>query len=198
MIAMHDRFIITPLNDEKFITEKQIGDRKMIINTSIEHAEYVDRIGVIVSLPLDYDGVAMVGDHVVVQHNVFRTYFDGQGLTRESDSHIYDNLFQVMPELIYLIIRGEEIISVDDYCFVKPIVEMKKWIGEVEVQHQGFIKYSNDYLKSIGIESGNKIAFETDSEYEFNILGEKLYRMRNECILAKLNNDDNLLLVNNS
>src|SRR6188768_2255081 len=137
MLKMTDRFLVSPLNNEKFITEKQVGDKKLIINTSIEYAENVNRIGVVESLPLEYNGVVKVGDHVVVQHNVFRTYFDGQGLTRESDAHIHGDLFQVMPELIYLIIRGDEIISVDDFCFVKPIIETKKWIGDVEIEHQG-------------------------------------------------------------
>jgi hypothetical protein len=50
--------------------------KTLIINTSIENAKDVNRIGV--ALPLNYEG-NIVGDHVVVQHNVFRTYFDGSG-----------------------------------------------------------------------------------------------------------------------
>lgn len=186
MYRMPDRFIVSPLNNEKFITEKTVGDKKLIINTSIENAKDVNRIGVVESLPLNYEGNILVGDHVVVQHNVFRTYFDGKGLTRESDSHISGNLFQVLPELIFLIIRGEEKIGVDDFCFVVPIVEDKKWIGKVEEKHQGIIEYSNNFLESIGVFPGDKIAFKEDSEYEFIIEGKKLYRMRNNCILAKL------------
>jgi len=187
MFRMPDRFIVSPLNNEKFITEKQVGDKKMIINTSIEHAKDVNRIGVVQSLPLNYEGEIVVGDSVVLQHNIFRTFFDGQGLTRESDAHITGNLFQVLPELIYLIIRGEKRIPVSGYCFVEPIIENKKWIGDVELQHQGIVKYSNDFLESIGVFSGDKIAFKTDSEYEFIINNERLYRMRTNCILAKLN-----------
>lgn len=187
MYRMPDRFIVSPLNNEKFITEKVVAGKKMIINTSIESAKDVNRIGVVESLPLNYNGIIEVGDRVIVQHNVFRTYFDGKGLTRESDSHIEGNLFQVLPELIFLIIRNGEIIAVDNFCFVAPIVEEKKWIGKIELEHQGVIKYSNKILESIGVFAGDKIAFKVDSEYEFNISGEKLYRMRNNCILAKLN-----------
>lgn len=186
MIRTTDRFIVSPLNDEKFITEKEIDGKKIIINTSIEHAKDVNRIGVVQSIPLNYTGEIRLGDHVVVQHNIFRTFFDGQGLTRESDFHIKDNLYYVLPELIFLIIRGNEKISVDNFCFIKPIIENKKWIGEVEIEHQGFVKYTNDYLKSMGINEGDKIAFNVDSEYEFILDGEKLYRMRNNSILAKL------------
>ncbi len=186
MIRTTDRFIVSPLNNEKFITEKEVNGKKIIVNTSIEHAKDVNRIGVIESVPLNYEGEIKVGDHVVVQHNIFRTFFDGQGLTRESDFHIQDNLYYVLPELIFLIIRGDEKIAVDGFCFIKPIVENKKWIGEVEIEHQGMVKYTNNYLKSIGVNEGDKIAFNVDSEYEFVLEGEKLYRMRNNSILAIL------------
>lgn len=183
---MPDRFIVSPLNNEKFVTEKKVGDKKLIINTSIEHAKFSNRIGIVQSLPLLYEGNIQVGDQVVVQHNVFRTYFDGQGKTRESDNYIKENLYQVLPELIFLIIRGEEIISVDHFVFVEPIVEEKKWIGAVEQQHVGIVKYSNKLLEESGVFSGDKIAFKTDSEYEFIINDQRLYRMRTRNILAKL------------
>lgn len=185
-MRMPDRFIVSPLNGEKFINTKQVGDKTLITNTSIEHASNVNRIGVVISLPLNYEGNILVGDHVVVQHNVFRTYFDGRGLTRESDAHIKDDLFQVLPELIYLIIRGDEKIAIDQYVFIAPIIEEKKWIGAVEQEHVGIVVYNNEILKKQGIESGDKIAFKQDSEYEFNIFDQKLYRVRTSSIMAKL------------
>jgi len=168
------------------LPQKKIRDKNLIINTSIENAKDVNRIGVVVSVPLDYEGNIKIGDNVVVQHNVFRTYFDGQGVMRESDFHIKDDLFFVQPELIYLIIRDGEKISVDYYCFVEPIFEEKKWIGKVERQHVGKVKYTNDVLSRLGIENGSIIAFKEHSEYEFQIEGELLYRMRTNCILAEL------------
>lgn len=183
---MPNRFIVSPLNGEKFINTKQVGDKTLITNTSIEHASNVNRIGIVVSLPLDYEGNIVVGDHVVLQHNIFRTYFDGKGLTRESDAHIKGDLYQVLPELIYLIIRGEEKIAVDGYVFIEPIIEEKKWVGPTELEHVGIVKYSNKTLESNGVFSGDKIAFKKDGEYEFLLDEERLYRMRNSFILAKL------------
>ena len=183
---MTDRFIVTPLNNEKFITTKKVGEKELIINTSIENAKDVNRIGIVVSLPLNYKGNIKEGDHIVVQHNVFRTYFDGQGLTRESDNYIKENLYHVLPEVIFLIIRGDKIIAVDNFVFVEPIIEEKKWIGAVEQQHVGIVKYSNKLLEESGVFSGDKIAFKTDSEYEFIINDQRLYRMRTRNILAKL------------
>lgn len=185
-MRMPTKFIVTPLNGEKFINTKEVGGKTLITNTSIEHASNVNRIGVVVSIPLNYEGNIRVGDHVVVQHNIFRTYFDGKGITRESDFHIKDNLYQVAPELIYLIIRGAEKVSVNEYVFISPIIEEKKWVGATELEHVGFVKYTNEVLLKLGINVGDKIAFGTDCEYEFNIDNERLYRMRTNTILAKL------------
>jgi len=183
---MTDKFIVSPLNGEKFLNTKQVGEKTLITNTSIEHASNVNRIGVVVSLPMNYEGNIKVDNHVVVQHNIFRTYFDGKGRTRESDFHIKDDLYQVLPELVYLIIRGQEKIAVDNYVFITPIVENKKWIGETELEHVGIVKYTNDILIKQGVKVGDKIAFGTDCEYEFLIEDERLYRMRTSRILAKL------------
>ena len=185
-MRMTEKFIVSPLNGEKFITKKKVGDRDLIINTSIEHAENVNRIGVVIALPLNYEGIIRVGDNVVVQHNIFRTYFDGQGKTRESDFYIKDNLFQLLPELIFLIIRDGKKMAVDNFVFVEPIIEEKKWIGKFERERVGIMRYANQEIKNQNIQENDLVAFATDSEYEFIIDGERLYRMRNNCILAKL------------
>jgi hypothetical protein len=183
---MPTKFIVSPLNGNKFINTKQVGDKTLIINTSIEQADNVNRIGVVISTPLHYEGNIRIGDHVVVQHNVFRTYFDGAGLTRESDFHIKGDFYQVQLDLIFLIIRGKETIAVDQYVFIEPIIEEKKWIGAVEQEHVGIVVYGNDILKQQDIEVGDKIAFGTDAEYQFVINEQRLYRVRTTRILAKL------------
>jgi len=41
----------------------------------------------------------------------------------------------------------------------------------------GTIKYINNELLSLGLNVGDEISYQPHSEYEFNIDGEKLYRM---------------------
>lgn len=182
------RFILKPLNDARFINTKESGGKSLIVNTSIEDHRDSNRIGVVVSLPMNYSGSIQAGDQVVVNHNVFRMHYDGQGIPRESDWHVKDNLFSVAPDLIYMIIRDGKRMSVDTHVFVEPIIENQKWIGEVELQHIGKAKYINEYLLSQGVSEGDTIAFGYDSEYEFTIFGERLYLMRNAKILAILQN----------
>lgn len=185
--SMPDRFIISPLNGEKFNNIKDLNGKKLIVNTSIENAKDVNRIGIVHSLPLDYKGNILVGDKIIVQHNVFRDYFDSSGKTRFSDWHIKDDLYWVQPELVYLIIRGEEKISVDDFCFIEPIFSEEKWIGKVELQHQGIVKYGNDGLRKLGIFEGDHIGFHNNCEVEFVIDDTRMFKMKTHRILAKVN-----------
>ena len=49
--------------------------------------------------------------------------------------------------------------------------------GEDEEPLWGIIKYGNEQLERLNIFTGDKVSFQPNSEYEFNIDGEKLYRM---------------------
>ena len=50
----------------------------------------------------------------------------------------------------------------------------------------GELKYLNKYLKDKGLKQGDKICFKPESEYEFTVDGEKLYRMFDNHITVKL------------
>ncbi len=41
----------------------------------------------------------------------------------------------------------------------------------------GIMKYPSEELISKGVKAGDKVCFHPESEYEFNVDGEKLYRM---------------------
>ena len=180
------KFLITPKGGNNFVNEKEIKGRDFIVNTSIEEAINVNRIGIVLELPLDYNGNIKVGDDVVVEHNVFRDWFDPRGVTRKSECHLKDNLYLVITENIFLICRNGEFISVDDYCFVEPIIEQKRWVGDAEIEHQGIVVFSNKFLEQQGVFKGDTIIFGTDSEYEFQIYEKKLYRVRTVNVLVKV------------
>ena len=76
----------------------------------------------------------------------------------------------------------------DRYCFVRPIPATKSFIMKPfkEEPLMGEMVYPNDYLISQGIQSGDLICFKPDSEYEFDVDGEKLYRMFDHQITIKL------------
>ena len=53
----------------------------------------------------------------------------------------------------------------------------------------GYIEYMNDEMKNMGVKKGDEVIFSKNSEYDMQIEGEKLLRMRNFDILAKVEND---------
>jgi hypothetical protein len=178
-------FIIKPVGGQ-YVNSKMVGDKEIIVNTSIENAKDVNRVGEIAELPIGYKGDAQVGDRVICQHNVFRTTLNDKGVPMESNHFIKDGLFSVHPDLVYLIIRDGEKIALDNYVFIKPIVEQQKWIGETLAEHRGIVKFPNRKLSENGVYAGDEIAFRFNCEYEFNIDGETLYMMNVNRVLAKL------------
>jgi len=50
----------------------------------------------------------------------------------------------------------------------------------------GEIAYINNQLKDLGLKVGDRISFTPDSEYAFDVDGEKLYRMYTRNICLKL------------
>ena len=77
--------------------------------------------------------------------------------------------------------------SHDKYCFIKPIPIEKKYLHVVESEEPlwGIVKYGNPQLENLNVHVGDKISFQPNSEYEFEIDGEKLYRMYTNNITLK-------------
>jgi hypothetical protein len=176
------KFIISPINNEQYVN--QIGG--LIVNTSIEEAEDVQRIGEVISIPFGYKGFIKIGDLVVVQHNVFRITFNDQGVPMQSDNHILDNKFGVTADIIYMVIRNGEKMSSDNYIFVEPIVEDDFWTGKNTLKNEGIARYINPKIESQGVSKGSRISFGNYGNYLFEIFGEKLYMIRNKKIMSVL------------
>ena len=177
-------FLITTKDNQEYNREKE----GVIVSSSIENAKDVNRFGVIQKIPLNYDGDLQEGDEVVVHHNVFRSYYDMKGYERKSREYFKDNLYLVDKSRIYLVKKGGDYISFDDYCFVSPKGEenMEVTLGAYEL-HKGTIVYTNEQLSDQGIDTGMEVGYTKDSEYEFEIEGELLYRMKRKDICIKFN-----------
>jgi co-chaperonin GroES (HSP10) len=50
----------------------------------------------------------------------------------------------------------------------------------------GFLVYSNNTLLDLGVNEGDKVNFRKDSEYEFEVDGNLLYRMKSSDICTVL------------
>lgn len=175
MVSPH-YFIVKPLNGKRYDSEKQYGDKTFIISSSQEDHTVTNRFAVVEELPLNYNGLIQKGDIVIVHHNVFRIYYDTKGRERSSWNHLEENTFIIEYDQIYLYKTGEgDWKSPYPYCFVAPIMnDVNDVTAEKELY--GVVKYvpENDY----NINPGDNISFRPDSEYEFRIDDQKLYRMK--------------------
>ena len=118
-----------------------------------------------------------VGDLLLVHHNVFKFYNGMKGRQKSGKSFFKDDLFFIENDQFFMYKQNDQWICHDRYCFVKPVPVEESFIMKLGKEEPlvGIMKYPNKYLSSQGVESGDKISFKPNSEYEFTVDDEKLY-----------------------
>jgi hypothetical protein len=181
-------FIVKPLDGKRYSNTKEIGGIEFIVSTSEEDHKFSNRFAEVIELPLGYEGPIENGDTLLVHHNVFKFYNDIKGRQKSGKSFFKDDLFFIEPDQFFMYKRKNTWISYDRFCFVKPISAVESYIKKPfsEEPLMGIMKYPNQYLIDKGIKSGDMVCFAPDSEYEFTVDDEKLYRMYDHQITIKL------------
>ena len=181
-------FIVQPIDDKRYNNTKDIGDVSFITSTSEENHKASNRQGVVISTPIGYKGDIKIGDVLLVHHNVFKFYYDMKGRQKSGKSFFKDNLFFIEQDQFYMYKQNGMWNCQDRYCFVKPIPKEESFISKLGTEEPlvGIMKYPNKYLTSQGVKAGDRISFKPDSEYEFTVDDEKLYRMYDHQITMKL------------
>ena len=177
-------FIVKPLNSERYSNLSESG---LVLNISYEDHTFTQRLAEVISTPIGYQGDVNPGDIIVVHHNTFRVQYNNQGFPLESKYHIKDDLFYVETPLTYMVIKKDtnEVKAIAPYCFIQPMFEKDEFgTGEKEVEQMCWLKYKNDQMKSFN--EGDVIGVKKDSEYEFNLFGEKLYMINSNRILFSI------------
>ena len=174
-------------SNKRYNNSKDIEGKKLILNTEISERDYMytNRIGIVKAIPAIIKTPIKPGDSVILHHNVFRRWVYIRGKEKDSSSRIQENDYMVAPDQIYAYKRNGKWKCLDEYCFVKPIKEDSKWSVLREQKLLGKLVYSNEYLESLGLSVGDMVGFSPDSEYEFNIDDEKLYRVLSNQITIK-------------
>ncbi len=180
------RFIVKPLN-YRYDNIREVDDKQLIINTSIEDHRFVSKKAVVVSTPAAFKTNINKGDKVYVHHNVFRRYYDMKGVEKNSSTFFKDDMYFVSPEQIYMYNLKPHL----DYCFVKPMHETNDLTNRKEKEHFGILKYSNKSLERVGLNPGALVAFTPYSEFEFIVEGERLYCMKSNDIVLTHEHEGN-------
>tara|TARA_R110000787_G_scaffold42859_4_gene105140 strand:- start:2167 stop:2730 length:564 start_codon:yes stop_codon:yes gene_type:complete len=172
-------FIVKPIKGKRYNNSKEIGGIDFITSTSEENHAASNREGIVVSTPLGYAGEIEPGDTLLVHHNVFKFYNDMRGRQQSGKSYFKDDLFFIDDTQFFMYKKKNKWICHNKYCFIKPIPAIKTYIHKpfAEEPLMGKIRYINKKLLSKGLKEGDLVTFRPETEYEFNVDGEKLYRM---------------------
>ena len=178
-------FIIKPIDGRRYDNIRTYGDVEFVISASQEDHTVSNRFGEVVSVPIYYDGPIKSGDTVVVHHNVFKYYYDMRGRQKSSWHHLFDDYFIVEPDQVYLYSSGGSWNAISPFCFIKPIPTEDKMISTLSGLEElwGEVIFKNEDMTDV--EVNDIVSFTPDSEYEFRINDQILYRMFNKNICLK-------------
>lgn len=170
-------YIVQPING-RYNNKKNIDNKELILNASIEDHKFVNRNGTVLALPIvNENEYLQIGDEVIVHHNVFRRYYDVRGNEKNSSSYFEEDKYFCYYDQIFLYKRNDKWHTPPGYCFVKPIHSQNNLDIDKEEPLTGVLKHVGSDLRDFGLDNDDLIGFTPNSEYEFVIEGERLYRV---------------------
>jgi hypothetical protein len=185
-------FIVKPLGGKRYDNIRRYGDKELIISSSQEDHTVSNRLAKVMSPPLHYDGDIKKGDILLVHHNVFKKYYDMKGEEQSGPSLFKDDLYLIDHDQFFLYNRGDGWEAPGDCCFVSPVKSDDDTLFNHNSEDhnlkplEGVVVYGNKTLSSMGVEEGDVVSFQPESEYKFIIDDQTLYRMYNRNICVKI------------
>ena len=178
-------FVVKP-KGERYNNTKKFDGGELILNTDIFQHQYVNREAIVISTPMIGDTDIKPGDTVIVHHNVFRRWNDVKGVERNSKAYFNEDTYFINHEQIFLYKQEDKWIAPKGYCFVIPLKATDQFNTKSEKPLQGIVKYSDGT-----VEVNNLIGFRPNSEYEFIVDGERLFRVLSNFITIKYEHQGN-------
>ena len=172
-------FVVTPKGN-RYNNIKKIGDSELIVNTEIFNHQHVNREAIVISTPIVGDTDIKPGDTVIVHHNIFRRWHNVRGVEKNSKSFFNESTYLINNDQIFLYKRNKNWIAPKGYCFVKPLKAIDQFNIESEKPLQGIVKYSDGT-----VEVNDLVGFRPNSQYEFIVDNERLYRVLSNFITIK-------------
>lgn len=170
-------YIVEPING-RYNNKKNVEGQELILNTSVEDHKFVNRLGIIIETPIIKDEYSLqIGDEVIIHHNVFRRYYDVRGNEKNSRNYFEENKYFCFSDQIFLYKRSGKWYTPPGFCFVKPIKSTNNLTEDKEEPLTGILKHVGSDLKDFYLDNNDIIGFTPNSEYEFVIDNERLYRV---------------------
>ena len=172
-------FVVKP-KGKRYNNIKKVGDSELILNTEIFNHQYINRQAIVISTPIVGSTDIKPGDTVIVHHNVFRRWHNVKGIEKNSRSYFDEETYFVNYDQIFLYKRKNKWLAPKGYCFVKPLKSINNFSIEKERPLQGIVKYSDGTVNI-----NDFVGFTPNSEYEFVIDTQRLYRVLSKFITIK-------------
>ena len=168
------------------------GGTKFYVNNTIDDMTYVVRHGEVVT---SSDPRIKPGDIAYFHHNMVKRrsveYVDGKV---GSSNELFDDMFIIPVEFVYLVKRGEDHLAIDPWCYVSTVPNDKFKEGSIEIanadkykKQHGIMVYSNDSLREQGVNDGTPVVLNLDSEYEIKKNDKEQYRKKKKTKKKKKN-----------
>jgi hypothetical protein len=178
-------YLVRPVGG-RYDNKVSVGDKELIINTSIESFKSVNNLAEVVAIPLAIENTDIkVGDLVIIHHNVFRRFYDIRGKQKNSRAYLMEDLYFCELDQIYLYKQDDKWNTVGDRCFVKPLKNIDHFKLDKEQRLIGILKYDNSSLNELKINRGDLVGYKPYGEYDFIVDGERLYCMKSNDIVIK-------------
>ena len=178
-------FVVKP-KGERYNNTKKFDGGELILNTDIFQHKYVNREAIVISTPIIGDTDIRKGATVIVHHNVFRRWNDVKGVERNSKAYFNEDTYFINHDQIFLYKQEDKWIAPKGYCFVIPLKATDQFNTESEKPLQGIVKYSDGTVKVDEL-----VGFRPNSEYEFIVDGERLFRVLSNFITIKYEHQGN-------
>ena len=184
-------YLITP-EEGRSTSVTSVEGNELILNTDMSNHQYVSRSGIVLEEPIVGASKIRKGDNVIVHHNVFRRFYNVRGEEKDSSSYYKEDQFFCYHDQIFLYKReGSDWMAPEGVCFVKPLKSNDDFSLDKEHALRGVVKYEDGSLEEAGIVKGDVVGFAPDSEYEFVIDGQRLYRVHTASISIKYEREGN-------
>ena len=171
-------FIISPIG-ERYSNSKKIDDKELILNTEIFNHQFVNRKAKVIATPILFSLPIIMGDEIIVHHNVFRRWTDVKGREKNSKSYWKDDKYLISEDQIFLY-KNEDWKATPGFSFIKPLKAIDSFNTKNERPLMGIIKYSDGTFNKEEL-----VGFRPGIECEDFIDGERLYRVMNKFITIK-------------
>jgi hypothetical protein len=177
-------YIVQPYDNNRYNNVKNIEGKELITNTQIFTHQNVNRVGIVLQVPRTNPLSCLdVGDEVIVHHNIFRRFHDIRGNEKNSKSYLSENKYLCRPDQIFAFKKVINWIPTPGYCFIKPIVSNDILSLDKEEPLKGIIKYLDPSF--VELKKGDLVGFTPNSEYEFVINDERLYRVKTKNLTVR-------------